>query len=72
MHTETNAGAMGFDIRAQAFAFATNDEINNMTFNNYRIINKSTFRLTNTYFSTWFDADLGNFLDDIIGSYIPR
>jgi len=72
VHTETNAGAMGFEIRAQAFAFATNDEINNMTFNNYRIINKSTFRLTNTYFSTWFDADLGNYLDDIIGSDIPR
>ena len=72
VHTETNAGALGFEIRAQAFAFSTNDEINNMTFNNYRIINKSTFRLTNTYFSTWFDPDLGNYLDDIIGCDIPR
>ncbi|MCO4749649.1 MAG: hypothetical protein KC428_06160, partial [Flavobacteriales bacterium] len=60
IHTETGAGALGFEIRAQAFAFATNDEINNMTFYNYRILNKSTFRLTNTYFSTWFDPDLGN------------
>lgn len=57
IHTETSAGALGFEIRAQAFAFATNDEINNMTFNNYRIVNKSTFRLTNTFFSTWFDPD---------------
>jgi len=72
VHTETNAGALGFEIRAQAFAFSTNDEINNMTFNNYRIINKSTFRLTNTYFSTWFDPDLGNYFDDIIGCDIPR
>ncbi|MDX5447853.1 MAG: hypothetical protein LPK47_05680, partial [Bacteroidota bacterium] len=72
IHTETNAGALGFEIRAQAFAFATNDEVNNMTFNNYRIINKSTFRLTNTYFSTWFDPDLGNARDDIIGCDIPR
>ncbi len=38
-----------------------------MTFNNYRILNKSTFRLTNTHFSTWFDPDLGNAIDDIIG-----
>ena len=72
IHTETSAGALGFEIRAQAFAFATNDEINNMTFNNYRIVNKSTFRLTNTFFSTWFDPDLGNYLDDIIGCDIPR
>ncbi len=72
IHTETQAGALGFEIRAQAFAFTANDEINNMTFNNYRIINKSTFRLTNTYFSTWFDPDLGNHLDDIIGCDISR
>lgn len=72
VHTETQAGALGFEIRAQAFAFSTNDEVNNMTFNNYRILNKSTFRLTNTYFSTWFDPDLGNAIDDIIGCDIPR
>jgi len=72
VHTETQAGALGFEIRAQAFAFSTNDEINNMTFNNYRILNKSTFRLTDTYFSTWFDPDLGNANDDIIGCDIPR
>lgn len=72
VHTETQAGALGFEIRAQAFAFASNDEINNMTFNNYRIINKSTFRLSDTYFGTWFDPDLGNAQDDIIGCDIPR
>ena len=72
MHTESQAGALGFEIRAQAFAFSTNDEVNNMTFNNYRIINRSTFRLTNTYFSTWFDPDLGNYTDDIIGCDIAR
>ncbi|MFN3951506.1 MAG: hypothetical protein ACK4KT_03770 [Thermaurantimonas sp.] len=72
IHTETQAGALGFEIRAQAFAFSTNDEINNMTFYNYRILNKSTFRLTNTFFGTWFDADLGNPFDDIIGCDIAR
>ncbi len=72
IHTESQAGALGFEIRAQAFAFTSNDEINNMTFNNYRILNKSTFRLTDTYFSTWFDPDVGNPFDDIIGCNIPR
>jgi len=72
IHTETNASALGFEIRAQAFAFTANDEVNNMTFNNYRILNRSTFRLRDTYFGTWFDADLGNPYDDIIGSDIAR
>ena len=34
-HTETGGSAIGLEIRAQAFAFATNDEINNMTFYSY-------------------------------------
>lgn len=72
IHTETNASALGFEIRAQAFAFTANDEVNNMTFNNYRILNRSSFRLRDTYFGTWFDADLGNPYDDIIGSDIAR
>ncbi len=72
IHTETQAGALGFEVRAQSFAFTSNDEINNMTFNNYRIINKSTFRLADTYFGTWFDPDLGFAEDDIIGCDIPR
>jgi hypothetical protein len=72
VHTETAAASLGFEVRAQAFAFSTNDEINNMTFYNYRILNKSTFSLTNTFFGTWFDPDLGNPVDDLIGCDIPR
>ena len=72
IHTETQAGALGFEIRAQAFAFTSNDEVNNMTFNNYRILNKSTFKLDRTYFGTWFDPDIGNAADDIIGCDIAR
>jgi hypothetical protein len=72
IHTETGAASLGFEIRAQAFAFTSNDEINNMTFNNYRILNKSSFRLQDTYFGTWFDPDIGNAFDDVIGSDIAR
>lgn len=72
IHTESNASALGFEIRAQAFAFTSNDEINNMTFNNYRILNRSSFTLNETFFGTWFDPDLGNFRDDLIGCDIAR
>ena len=47
------------EIRAQAFAFSTNDEVNNMSFYNYVLINQGTQTLTNTYMAQWVDVDLG-------------
>ena len=72
IHTETKGQPIGLEIRAQAFAFATNDEINNMTFYSYEIINRSTYRLTNTYFSQWVDTDLGYAYDDYVGCDVMR
>jgi len=72
IHTETGALAIGMEIRAQAFAFATNDEVNNMTFYNYELVNRSTFTLTETYFGQWVDADLGNAQDDYVGCDVQR
>ncbi|MBL4656701.1 MAG: hypothetical protein JKX73_01785 [Flavobacteriales bacterium] len=72
VHSETEGDAIGMEIHCQEFAFATNDEINNMTFTNYRIINRSTFTLINTYFGTNFDPDLGDHLDDYVGCDVER
>ncbi|MDE0772973.1 MAG: hypothetical protein OSB25_12325 [Salibacteraceae bacterium] len=72
IHTETGASSIGMEIRAQAFAFATNDEINNMTFYNYELVNRSTFTLTDTYFGQWVDADLGCSADDYVGCDVQR
>ncbi len=72
IHTETGADAIGMEIRAQAFAFATNDEINNMTFYNYELINRGTQTLQDTYFGQWVDSDLGNAFDDYVGCDVGR
>lgn len=72
IHTETQGAAIGMEIRAQAFAFATNDVINNMTFYSYEIINRSTFELTNTYMTPWVDTDLGYAADDFVGCDVSR
>ncbi len=72
IHTETRGEPIGLEIRAQAFGFSTNDEINNMTFYSYEIINRSTYRLTQTYFSQWVDADLGFSEDDYVGCDVMR
>lgn len=71
-HTETQGNPIGLEIRAQAFAFSTNDEINNMTFYSYEIINRSTYTLQNTYFSQWVDPDLGYAFDDYVGCDVKR
>lgn len=71
-HTESKGQPIGLEIRAQAFGFSTNDEINNMTFYSYEIINRSTYRLTETYFSQWADTDLGYADDDYVGCDVER
>lgn len=72
VHINTGGKAIGLEVRAQAFAFKTTDEINNMTFYNYQIINRSSFDLFNTYMTVWTDADLGYYGDDFIGCDVKR
>ncbi len=72
VHSETQGEPIGMEIRAQYFAFATNDEINNMTFYSYELINRSTYTLTGTYFSQWVDTDLGYAYDDYVGCDVNR
>jgi len=67
IHTETEAEPLGLEIHAQAFGFTADNEVNDMTFYNYKIINRSTLPLNDTYFGQWVDADLGNYLDDYVG-----
>src|SRR5690554_6098765 len=72
IHTETGADPIGMEIRAQAFSFATNDEVNRMTFYNYEMINRSTQTLYDTYFTQFVDPDIGNSEDDYVGCDVSR
>ncbi len=73
IHSETESPFnIGVEIQAQAFGFNTNDEINNMTFYKYKIINRSSLQLNDTYFGSWIDPDLGNYLDDYVGCDVKR
>ncbi len=71
-HTESGGSPIGLEIRGQAFGFSTNDDLNNMTFYSYEIINRSTYTLTNTFFSQWVDPDLGYAYDDYVGCDVGR
>lgn len=72
VHGETQGDPIGMEIRAQAFSFATNDAINDMTFYNYELINRGTQTLFNTYFSQYVDPDIGGSGDDYVGCDVSR
>ena len=72
VHSESQGEPIGMEIRAQAFVFSTNDEVNNMTFYNYVLINQGTQTLTETYFAQWVDSDLGGHVDDYVGCDVNR
>ena len=65
--TSTQALSIRMEVQVQAFAYATNDEINNMTFNRYKMINRAEQSLDSAYFAMWIDGDLGCDGDDYIG-----
>ncbi len=72
VQTNTQGLPLGLEIQASAFAFATNDCLNDATFYNYRLMNKSTSTYSETYTATWSDADLGYYLDDYVGCDVGR
>ncbi|MEX1001510.1 MAG: T9SS type A sorting domain-containing protein [Crocinitomicaceae bacterium] len=72
IHTETGGDPIGMEVRAQAFAFATDDAINDMTFYNYELINRGTQTLQNTYFGQWVDSDIGFAANDYVGCDVNR
>jgi len=72
VHSESQGEPIGMEIRAQVFQFSTNDEVNNMTFHNYVLINQGTQTLSDTYFGVWVDADVGSAGDDFVGCDVQR
>ena len=72
IHSESNGDAIRMEVQVQAFAFQSDDEINDMTFQRYKLINRATENITETYFAMWVDGDLGCFNDDFIGSDTTR
>lgn len=66
-HARTNGSPIQMEVQVQAFSYLTNDELNDMTFQRYKLINRATERIDSTFFAMWVDPDLGCFQDDYIG-----
>lgn len=67
VHTETNGDPILMEVQVQAFGYATNDELNDMTFQRYKLINRAIEPIDSTFFAMWVDPDLGCYTDDYIG-----
>ena len=72
LHAETESDPIQMEIQATAFAYATKDEINDMTFYKYKMINRAVESIDSTFFSWWMDPDLGCYEDDYIGCDVGR
>lgn len=64
---QTQTAAIGLEVQTSAFAYSSQDFLNNSTFCNYRVINRGSLALDSTYIAVWDDADLGYAFDDFIG-----
>ncbi len=72
IHSESSGQPIGVECQTTAFAFSTNDEVNNMTFYSTKIINRGFTTLNECYMGQWVDADLGNYADDYVGCDVAR
>ena len=72
IHTESNGDAIQMEVQVQSFAYATNDEINDMTFQRYKLINRAVESIDSTFFAMWIDPDLGCYTDDYVGCDTSR
>ena len=72
IHTQTQGKPIQMEVQVQAFAYSTNDEINDMTFQHYKLINRATSTIDSTFFAMWVDPDLGCYTDDYIGCDTSR
>ncbi len=71
-HTLSNGNAIKMEVQVQSFGYTTNDELNDMTFQRYKLINRADVDLRDTYFAMWVDPDLGCAEDDYIGCDVER
>ena len=71
-HRLTQTTPIQIEVQANAFAFKSSDELNDMTFYKYKVTNKASDDIRDCYFGLWTDPDLGCSEDDFIGCDIDR
>jgi len=66
-HTETGGEKLGVQISAYAYSIIHSSSLDNTTFWEFDVTNKSGLDIADYYFGFFLDVDLGNYQDDFIG-----
>ncbi|HPI11391.1 MAG TPA: hypothetical protein PLK63_10155 [Catalimonadaceae bacterium] len=72
LENTTAVPEIGMEVHYEAFAYASTDATNDMTFLRQKLYNKGSVILDNTYLAQWVDPDLGNAGDDYVGCDVMR
>jgi PKD repeat protein len=72
-HSETGSlKKFGMEVHAMAFAFHTNDALNDATLYRYQVINRSTKNWNQMWIGQYADCDVGAYDDDYVGCDVSR
>jgi hypothetical protein len=71
-HGETGGAPLGVEVHAQAFAYADQGVLNDQTFYQYNLINRSTNVYHDFRVGLWTDVDIGGANDDYIGCDVEK
>lgn len=69
-YTRINPNPLGIEIHCMTYGFKTGGIEDSILYREYRVINRSSTSYTDAYLGLWADFDLGNALDDLIGTNI--
>ncbi len=58
---------IGLEVQVTTYGYNRTDELGDVVFKKYKLINKSNNPLTDAYFGYFSDTDLGNASDDYVG-----
>ncbi len=72
LHLTTGTDPIGVEVQHMAYAYLSNDALNNTTYYHFKLINRSTNTLLDTYFGNFIDSDVGNAFDDFLGCDVTR
>jgi len=74
VHSFSQAQPIGLEVHAMVYAFngSTDSMLDNTVFVKYKIINRGSITLTDTYAAIWTDFDIGNYTDDYVRTDVKR
>lgn len=67
VHSESGGDPLGMEFHFMFYQYLSNDYINNTTFINVRVFNRSQTTYENFRVAQYTDSDIGNYNDDYVG-----